>query len=230
MSHRTKHRRSHLKTPPASGRKPSLNLAPRDVEAMAEEMIAYHQLFHSLFRRSEQREWSEFYLRGQLSDIERKTIEPMVLELIGSDPNAVRALQQFIGGGSWDDQAILVRHQQLVAQALGETNGVVIVDGSGFPKQGQHSVGVAHQYCGLLGKVANCQEGVFLVYASRWGYTFLDRRLYLPECWFDADHRERWEACGIPDRVQFRVEPELALSDVACIGEAGCSALSLGDV
>ena len=81
--------------------------------------------------------------------------------------------------------------QSLVAKWLGEHDAVVIVDGSGFPKQGKHSIGVAHQYCGHLGKIANCQEGVFLAYASRQGYSFLDERLYLPQKWFETDHRQR---------------------------------------
>jgi SRSO17 transposase len=139
-----------------------------------------------LFQRREQREWSEFYLRGQVAELERKTVEPMVLALKGPDPAAVRAGQQFLGQGAWEDGPILARHQRLVGESLGEADGVVIVDGSGFPKQGTHSVGVAPQYCGVLGKIANCQQGVFAAYASRTGYTFLDRRLYLPQEWFDG--------------------------------------------
>jgi SRSO17 transposase len=88
---------------------------------------------------------------------------------------------------------------------------VWIVDGSGFPKKGTHSVGVARQWCGQLGKVENCQEGVFAAYASRKGYTLLDRRLYLPESWFDKEYRERWEKCGIPEDTTFKTESELAL-------------------
>ena len=211
MSKKGTRQRRRLKTPPPSGRKPSLNLAPRDVEAMAEELVAYHREFRDLFQRREQREWSQFYLQGQLADIERKTIEPMVLALKGADRNAVRAGQYFIGAGNLDDEAMLQRHQELVAETLGDADGVVIVDGSGFPKQGQHSVGVARQYCGVLGKVANCQEGVFAVYAGPQGYTFLDRRLYLPESWFAADHTEHWKQCGIPETVEFQSEPALAL-------------------
>lgn len=145
----------------------------------------------------------------------------MVLALIGPNPNAVRAVQQFIGAGQWSDHGLLSVYQPQVAQTLGEADGVVIVDGSGFPKQGEHSVGVARQYCGLLGKIANCQEGVFLVYASSRGYTFLDRRLYLPQCWFQADHRERWDACGIPEGTRFNTEPTLALEMLQALVRAG---------
>jgi hypothetical protein len=79
--------------PPASGRRPSGNLAKRDVEAMAEDLVKFHALVQDLFVRREQREWSEFYVRGQRSDLERKTAEPMVLQLKGADPVAVRTLQ-----------------------------------------------------------------------------------------------------------------------------------------
>jgi SRSO17 transposase len=188
-----------------------MNLAPRDLEAMAEELVTYHALFHDLFQRREQREWSAFYLRGQLADLERKTVEPMVLALHGPEPAAVRAGQQFLGEGAWADGPVLARHQQLVAESLGEPDGIVIFDGSGFPKQGTHSVGVAPQYCGALGKIANCQQGVFAAYASRKGYTFLDRRLYLPEEWFDDAHAPLRQRYGVPAALQFQTEPQLAL-------------------
>jgi SRSO17 transposase len=204
-------RRRLQENAPPSSQKPERNLAPRDLEGMAEELVTYHALFHDLFQRREQREWSAFYLRGQLADIERKTVEPMVLALHGPDLAAVRAGQQFLGEGAWEDGPILARHQQLVAESLGEPDGVVIFDGSGFPKQGTHSVGVAPQYCGALGKIANCQQGVFAAYASRKGYTFLDRRLYLPEEWFDAAHAPLRQRYGVPAALQFQTEPQLAL-------------------
>jgi SRSO17 transposase len=199
---------------PASGRRPTSKLAIGDIEAISDELKAYHRLFHSVFQRREQRYWSLVYLCGQLSDLERKTIEPMVLALLGPEPNAVRAVEHFISQGAWDTSALIQRYQELVAEWLGDPHGVVIVDGSGFPKQGLNSVGVAHQYCGALGKLANCQEGVFAVYASPSGYAFLDARLYVHEDWFDETHRERWKKCGLPADLPFRTEPELALDMV----------------
>jgi SRSO17 transposase len=88
----------------------------------------------------------------------------------------------------------------------------VIFDGSGFPKQGTHSVGVARQYCGAVGKIANCQHGVFAAYVSRKGYTFLDRRLYLPETWFDTAHAPLRQRYGVPSDLTFQTEPQLALA------------------
>lgn len=104
----------------------------------------------------------------------------MILNLKGADPNAIHRIQHFLSEGRWDDQKILERHSQEVSHDLGDDNGVLIGDDSGFPKQGQESVGVKRQWCGQLGKRANCQVGVFLGYASQHGYTLLDRRLYLP--------------------------------------------------
>jgi SRSO17 transposase len=205
------HRRPSVR-PPASGRPPSSPLKPEDIDASAEELIAFHNLFQDCFPRREQREWSLFYLCGQLSNLERKTIEPMVLALHGADLNAVRAAQRFITDSPWDHTRLQEHQHELIAEDLGEADAVVIVDGSGFPKQGDSSVGVAPQYCGHLGKIANSQEGVFLVYVSSRGYAFLDERLYLPERWFTKAYRERWKACRIPEDVRFQTEPQLALT------------------
>src|SRR5262245_24536019 len=135
----------------------------------------------------------------------------MVLRERGKDLNAVRAVQQFIGEGGWGDDRILERHQQMVAADLGEPNGTAIVDGSGFPKKGEHSVGVQRQYCGAVGKIANCQQGVFLVYASSQGHTFVDRRLYVPESWFDKTQAAKRKKCGVPKDLVFKTEPALGL-------------------
>ncbi len=181
-------------TPPPSGQPPVINLAPRDVEALGE--------------RSEQRQWALTYLHGQLLDLERKSIEPMALSL--PDGN-VQALQQFISLGAWDDRAVLKSHQQLVADTLGDAHtGVLIIDGCDFPKQGTHSVGVARQWCGALGKVANCQASVVACYASQRGYTLVDRQLYMPEKWFTPAYQQRRENCGVPADLAFQTEPELA--------------------
>jgi len=220
MSQRTKPpQRRASRRPPASGRKPSYRLTRRDVTTSADELLAYGRQFQALFQRREQREWFLLYLCGQLSNLERKTIEPMILELIGPDPNAIRGMQQYIGQGVWEASPLVEHAQSLVTAWLGEPDGVVIVDGSGFPKQGAYSVGVARQYCGHLGKVANCQQGVFLVYASRQGYAFLDERLYVPEAWFGEDYRKRWQACGVPDALSFQTEPALGLEMISGLVE-----------
>jgi SRSO17 transposase len=195
-------------TPPPSARPPVINLAPRDVAALADDLVAYHAHFAPLFVRAEQRQWALTYLHGQLADLDRKSIEPMALAL--ADGN-VQAMQQFISVGAWDDAAVLKVHQQLVADTLGDPEtGVLIIDGCDFPKQGTHSVGVARQWCGALGKVANCQASVLACYASQHGYTLVDRQLYMPEKWFTPAYQQRREKCGVPGDLTFQTQPELA--------------------
>jgi SRSO17 transposase len=134
---------------------PVQGLTVEEVACLAEELAAYHQHFAPLFFRREQREWAAVYLRGLLTaDVPRKNVEAMALRLLGVGSHAerhVRALQQFIGEGAWDDEAILAEHQGLVDETLGEEDGVLIIDGSDFPKHGRHSVGVAPQWCGNTG-------------------------------------------------------------------------------
>jgi SRSO17 transposase len=188
-------------------------LRPEDLADVGEELAAYHAHFAPLFARREQRAWAGVYLRGLLlADVRRKNVEAMALRLLGAGPGAarqVRALQQFIGEGGWDDDALLAAHQRLVAASVGEPDGVLILDGSDVPKRGDHSAGAAAQWCGATGKTDTCQAGVFLGYASRKGYTLLDRRLFLPEAWFEADHAARWRACGIPADTRFQTKAEL---------------------
>src|SRR3972149_6155851 len=115
--------------PPASGRPPSARLLRSDIEASAEALITFHDLFADCFQRREQRRWSLFYLCGQLSNLERKTIESMVLGLHGADRNAVRAAQRFITDSPWDLARLSEIQHAVIAADLGESDAVVIVDG-----------------------------------------------------------------------------------------------------
>jgi SRSO17 transposase len=200
---------------------PVLDLTPGDLDTILDELRAFHAIFSPLFRRPEQRVWSQDYLHGLLLEISRKSIEPMILHLRGADHNAVRAMQQFVSEGAWDDAAILRRLWHELASDLEDADGVLILDGSDFPKQGQESVGVARQYCGQLGKTANCQAGVFLAYASQHGYALLDRRLYLPEAWFTQAYAERRKACGVPDDLTFASKSQLGWAMIEGVVQAG---------
>lgn len=205
--------------PPPSARPPHIGLTPGEVAALRDELLAYHREFAPLFRREEQRHWALKYLEGQLLPLERKSIEPMADALEGGN---VQAMQQFISLGAWDDAAVLARHQQLVAAALGDpATGVLIVDGCDFPKQGGYSVGVARQYCGALGKVANCQASVVACYASARGYALVDRRLYVHEDWFTDAYAARRARCGVPADLAFQTRTELAWALIAGLRERG---------
>jgi SRSO17 transposase len=197
---------------------PPLELSESEVVALAEELVAYHGEFADLFFRREQQHWGLVYTEGLLHPDFRKSVEPLALSVEGGK---VRAMQRFIGEGAWEDEPILRKHRELVAESVGAPDGILIVDGTDFPKKGKHSVGVARQYCGATGKVDNCQASVFLAYASSQGHTLLDRRLYLPEEWFAEAWRERWERCGIPDDVVFRTKPRLAWGMIQAAVESG---------
>jgi SRSO17 transposase len=176
-----------------------------DLLATVTRLQEFAAQYQPLFGRREQREHAAKYLEGLLSSLQRKSIEPIALQRNDN----VRCLQHFVGSGGWDDDPILRHHQKHVTQTLGEEGGILVVDGKGFPKQGNHSVGVKRQYCGRLGKEANCQVGEFLAYRTSRGHTLIDRRLYLPEDWAqDAGRRLK---CHVPPEVEFRKGWELAL-------------------
>ena len=201
---------------------PELTLTVKDIENLATELEEYAGLYRNLFSRREQREHYETYLTGLMLNMPNKSVETMLLNIKGDDSNAIRNLQHFLSEGSWGDQEILRRHWQEVSHDLGDEHGVLIGDDSGFPKQGQDSVGVKRQWCGQLGKRANCQVGVFLGYASRHGQTLLDRRLYLPRAWVqDEAFAQRRLKCGVPEEVIFQTKPALLLEMVAAIHALG---------
>jgi len=166
---------------------PKMDLAIHDIEHLAEELRASHAIYSPLFQRREQRDAAHTSLQGLLATLPRKSIEPMVLTVDGVAPKAVRAMQSCISEGMWADERLLHQHWKEVETDLGADDGVLMVDGSDVPKQGVHSVGVKRQYCGELGKRANCQAGVFVGYGSPQGYTVLGRRLYVPTEWLTDD-------------------------------------------
>jgi SRSO17 transposase len=139
--------------------------------------------------------------------LERKSIEPIALAV--KDGN-VRAMQRFVSDAPWDDHKILSKYRSLVNEDLGSLDGALIFDESGFLKKGDDSIGVSRQYCGTVGKVDNCQIGVFTAYASEHGYALVDKRLFIPEKWFTDAYCERREKCKFPENVVFRTKPQLA--------------------
>lgn len=186
---------------------PEWNLAEEDIQQMAVELEHFYQIFKPGFERCDQAARGWVYLKGLLSDLPRKVTERIALRF----GTCVRSLQHFIGQSPWQWERLLEIQQALVVETLGEADGVVLVDESGMPKQGYHSVGVASQYCGSLGKVANAQVGVYLGYASRKGHSFLAGRLFLPEQWFAAGHQKLRQACGVPPEQGYQTKPEIGL-------------------
>lgn len=175
------------------------------------------------------RKWCDAYLRGVLLDGHRKSVEPMAarLKAIEQGPEDYeQALQQFLNQSPWDEQAVLDGLQAWVARRFG-TQGVLILDDTGFPKQGEHSVGVARQYTGTLGKIASCQVAVTLQFATATQVVALDARLYLPEAW--AADGDRMAKSGVPDGVVYRPKWELALDMVRRAVAHGFTGVVLAD-
>jgi SRSO17 transposase len=130
-------------------------------------------------------------------------------------------MQRLVSDALWDEAAMLETYHRLVQDEMGEPDGVLIVDETGFAKKGQDSVGVARQYCGALGKVENCQVGGFAAYASRQGYALVDKRLFLPEPWFADAYQARRTKCKLSDEVVWQSKPPLAAAMVQAIHHAG---------
>ena len=188
---------------------PQCELNLEDVETVSRELKEYTALFGGTFGRKEPAALFELYLQGLLSDAERKNVEAIALKLEG--PRQVRNLQRFVTNTQWDEECMRKRHWELCAQTLSHPLGVWCIDGSDFPKKGTESVGVAPQYCGALGKTANCQAGVFICYSSPKGHALLESRVYLPNCWFEPAYEERRHSCHIPEKTTFQTKPDLAI-------------------
>jgi SRSO17 transposase len=197
---------------------PQFALTRNDIETFMDELREFHTAFRACFARQEPRDQFFNYMVGQFSALERKSIEPMALQVEGGK---VRAMQRLVSEALWDEDAMLETYQRLVHEEMGEADGVLIVDETGFAKKGQDSVGVARQYCGPLGKVENCQVGVFAAYASRQGYALVDKRLFLPEPWFADAYQARRTKCKLPDEMVWQSKPQLAAAMVQALHQAG---------
>jgi SRSO17 transposase len=155
--------------------------------------------------RRERRHWARVYLQGLLLDGERKSIQPIASRIEEAD---VQALRQFVGQSPWEADEVQRRLAHKVADLLSEPE-VWIIDETAFPKAGDHWVGVARQYCGTLGKVANCQVAVSLHWASAEASCPILWRLYLPQEWLE--NTERAAEAKLPPGTPFRTKTELAL-------------------
>lgn len=178
----------------------------KQLRELKPEMELFLERFAPCFDLDAHRAHARVFFQGLLWDGDRRNVENIAEAM---DGGVVRSLQKFVGQGCWDDDRVQEELQRHVVEVLGETDGILTVDESGFPKKGTKSVGVKRQYAGCLGRVDNCQVGVFLNYCSTKGHTLIDRRLFLPENWA-ADNARRTEA-GVPPEVVFRTKPELGL-------------------
>jgi SRSO17 transposase len=187
---------------------------PKLDAAVLQRLGDYAALFVADFPQAKPARWAGAYLQGLLLDGDRKSIEPLARRitlpegLTSKDPE--QALQQFVNQSPWDEQAVLRRYRARLAQTFASPQGIFVIDDTSFPKQGKHSVGVQRQYCGALGKKANCQVAVSVHYVSPQGHYPLDLRLYLPDSWLTDG--PRLDGAGVPVAERRALtKPEIAL-------------------
>jgi SRSO17 transposase len=189
------------------------------VAGWREGLDGLHARIAPRFRRPEVRARAGRYLAALLGPVERRNGWQLAEQAGERAPDGV---QRLLRAARWDAEAVRDDLRAYVVAHLGHPGAVLVVDETGFPKKGTKSVGVARQYCGPLGKVANCQVGVFLASAGPAGRAFLDRALYLPEAW--AADAARRRAAGVPEDVAFRTKPQLARAMLERALDAGVPA------
>ena len=176
-----------------------------EVVRWSEGIEKVHECIAGRFRRPEPRRRALEYLRGLLSSVERKNGWQLAEQAGDATPDGV---QRLLSTYRWEADRVRDDHRDYVVEHLGDADGVLVVDETGFLKKGDKSVGVQRQYSGTAGRIENSQVGVFLAYAGVKGRTLLDRELYLPQVW--AKDWERRREAGVPEHVEFRTKPQLA--------------------
>jgi SRSO17 transposase len=180
-------------------------LAPQVFDEVMPRLESFMEPFVASLVRSEQVGHANTFVQGLLSDLKRKNVESIAYRF-GQER---MPLQWFLGTSDWDHEPLRDELVQQVADTLGDENGVLVFDPSGFPKAGRQSVGVARQWCGRLGKTDNCQVAVYLGYVSRHEHTLVDTRLFLPKEW--TDDKKRCQAAGVPRGTGYRTRHQLCL-------------------
>jgi SRSO17 transposase len=180
-------------------------VSPELIDGLLLRLETFVHPFAACLREPEQHRHTVEYVTGLLSKLEHKTGEGIAY----LHDQERQGIQKFIGQVPWDHAPLLTTLARQVGDDLGETDGVIVFDPSAFAKKGTKSVGVARQWCGRLGKVENCQVGIYMAYASRKEHALVNMRLYLPEEW--TKDRSRCKAAGVPKGIKFCTRHELAL-------------------
>ncbi|MCL1917650.1 MAG: IS701 family transposase [Peptococcaceae bacterium] len=172
-------------------------------EALADHLLRYLPFLG----RKEHRQHLLTQVKGRLSDLDRKSNEPVALAFTGAD--GVRNLANFMKNDRWDDQGMLAEYRIEMGERLFEPEGMITGDGCDFPKKGKNSVGVKRQFCGRLGKTDSCQASVMVGYAGAKGYGLLDYELYMPEEWFDESHDKLRKQNLVPEDLEFKTKTQM---------------------
>src|SRR5579872_3358118 len=180
-------------------------VAPQILRGLLPRLQRFLDPFLTRLQRSEQDPHARHYVAGLISNLEYKNVESIAY--LHDQPR--EPLQQFIGQSPWDHLPMISELAHQVGQQLGSPDGVLVFDPSAFPKKGSASVGVQRQWCGRLGKVDNCQVGVYLAYVGHQEHALVDFRLYLPREW--TRDRRRCNKAGVPRTVRFQTRHALAL-------------------
>src|SRR5690348_4836253 len=181
------------------------HVPPNLLRGLLPRLQTFLQPFLDALQSPQQQHNARHYVQGLLSDLGSKDVESIAY----LHDRERQGLQKFIGQVQWDYQPLLAELVRQVATELGQADGVLVFDPSAFPKKGSESVGVQRQWCGRLGKVDNCQVGIYLGYVSRSEHALVDVRLYLPRDW--AKRKRRRLKAGVPAALRFRTRHELAL-------------------
>jgi SRSO17 transposase len=188
-------------------------VAPAIFEQVIPRLYTFLEPFVTIFQGQAADQHAKTYICGLLSDVERKNIESIAYRFGQSR----LPLQGFIGWDAWDDEPLRQELRRQVKTHLGQADGVLVFDPSGFPKSGRESVGVARQWCGRLGKVDTCQVAIYLGYVSSKGHTLVDTRLFLPKDW--TKDKARLDKAGVPNASRaYRTRHQLALEMLATHG------------
>ena len=180
-------------------------VSPAVLRDMLPRLERFVKPFAALLATPEQGNHVQEYVAGLVSNVQRKSVESIAYH---HDQDR-QALQKFIGQSPWDHQPLLKELARQVGVEIGAADGVLVFDPSGFPKKGTESVGVQRQWCGRLGKVDNCQVGIYMAYVSRLEHALVDVRLYLPTEW--AKDKKRRKKGGVPTEIRFKTRHDLAL-------------------
>lgn len=186
------------------------------VDVAVVELDRVHERIGRRFARSEPRMRAREYVSGLVAGLERKNGWTLAERAGEASPDG---MQRLLRWADWDVDGVRDDICDYVIKHLGEPEGVLIADETGFLKKGRKSAGVQRQYSGTAGRTENCQIGVFLAYASGRGHALIDRELYLPQCW--AEDRNRCHAAGIPEQVEFATKPRLVQQMLARAIAAG---------
>jgi len=215
---------------------PCMTLTEDDVRTMADELVKFHEPFHCCYGRIEHHRLGLAYISGLISNKEAKSVEPIALDFLGK--GGVRPLQRFMKTCRWDREEMELKNQISLSVTISDPDGMFTVDSCENAKKGKESVGVARQYCGSMGKVENCQSGLFLGYSSKKGYGLLTSQLYMPVVWFSPEYEKRRKDNLVPQDLSFKSKPHIALELIKKIADSklfsarwiGCDATFGSDI